>query len=98
MAVVTVRLASELHERFTRYCEDNDISPSNALKRAVETLVDRLEDQAESVRQGRATPPPQVRTAQRIAGPVGSKPVGYAMDGSPIYRGADRLKVKKPAR
>lgn len=44
MPSVTFRLPPTLHERFLAHCEAKDIRPSELLRQAVETFIDRTDD------------------------------------------------------
>lgn len=91
MPVLTIRLPTELHERFLAECEKREIKPSEFGRRAIEAIVDRMGDEPATrsfvIPAGSSVSvvipkrlPPQVR--------------GFAIDGSPIVSKTDRLKSK----
>ncbi len=44
MPSVTFRLPPSLHERFLAHCEAKDVRPSEFLRQAIETFLDRVDD------------------------------------------------------
>ena len=79
MPTITCRIAPTLHERVLAECEARDVKLSDLLREFLERWVDHLDDAKFSSRPaggGMAV----VKTA-----PGQPKPIGFEMDGSPIY-------------
>lgn len=87
MPVLTIRLSTELHERFTAECLKRDTTPSELGRRAIEAIVDHMIDQPMTSLQ-------IVKQAHRRL--ISSGVRGFALDGSPLTtKASDRLKKEK---
>lgn len=109
MPSITFRLSPTLHERFVQECEKRDISPSEFMRKAVEAMMDRMDEPALRETTGAYTPiltppTPSLLFAGRVsetnkathADFVHRQAVrGFAMDGSPLVTKRDRLKGPK---
>lgn len=94
MPTLQVRMAPTLHEAFAKHCEGRGMKMPDVVRNLIERAVDHMDDQEhEGVR-------PAARvTGGRIQSGEGPKPIGFAIDGTPIYAKTGPLPkgVKKQA-
>lgn len=94
MPSITFRVAPSLHKRLLEHCESNDIQLSDVMRRAVEIIVDGLDERVEEFRspQAASIPSAMLQPVKRLTPGIR----GFALDGTPIAGGiASRQKVGK---